>query len=420
MSGAHGSSARHTASLRRSARHENDSGLSSAYASLRTNTSRLRTGYRCYPLPRRGPLFLHHTEMLAYLEAFTDHFGLREHIRFRTKVTSARPAAEGGWAVETETGERERFGAVLVAVGWASLPRYPDLPGEFEGLELHSHDYRTPEPFAGLDTVVVGLGHSAAELACEIRKVARSVTLSVRSTATVFSRWVWRIPLDLFVTRFGSRLPWSVRERMLRSLIRLAVGDQATAGLPPAPPRLGGTIAVTDELIGAARSGEVQVRGAIAELAGDRVRLADGTELRAQAILYGTGYLTEFPFLSPDLDPPTNERAALYRGVASPSAPGLFFIGFSDQYGAAIPVWEAQANWAADVVAGAIELPPPEVMRQSIRADAEYRRRNFDPAYGRAGIFCDGLPYARALERESKRARRRPGLPPRAAGATVR
>ena len=49
--------------------YENDSGLSAAYASLQTNTSRRRMQYPSFPLPDSAPEFLHHSDMLAYLEA---------------------------------------------------------------------------------------------------------------------------------------------------------------------------------------------------------------------------------------------------------------------------------------------------------------------------------------------------------------
>ena len=106
--------------------------------------------------------------MLAYLEEFTDHFGLREHIRFGSPVTSARLSDDGGWEVRVGDGVPERFRSILVATGYDSVPLYPELPGRFDGLQLHAHVYRTPEPFRGVDVVVIGLGCSATELACEI------------------------------------------------------------------------------------------------------------------------------------------------------------------------------------------------------------------------------------------------------------
>jgi len=155
----------------------------------------------------------------------------------------------------------------------------------------------------------------------------------------------------------------------------------------------------------------------VIELRGDRVGLADGGELVADALLYGTGYRTAFDFLPPEADAPTNEHAPLYRGVLSLAQPGLFFVGIAFGHGALIPVMEAQANWTADVLAGRLRLPPPDQIRHSVELDAEFRRRNFDPRFG---FIWDRLPYCRALETESAAARARPGQPaPSAAGPTV-
>ena len=72
-------------------RYENDNGLSGAYASLRTNASRLRMQYPSFPMPESYGDFPHHSEMAAYLSAYVEAFELRTLIRFGTTATLARP-----------------------------------------------------------------------------------------------------------------------------------------------------------------------------------------------------------------------------------------------------------------------------------------------------------------------------------------
>jgi dimethylaniline monooxygenase (N-oxide forming) len=399
-------------------RYENDSGLSSGYASLIANTSRLRTSFRSFRMPIRRPLYAGHAEMLAYLESFADRFELRDHIRFRSQVTSTRPVADGGWQVETDSGSREHYRAVIVATGYNSAPRYPELAGRFDGLQLHTHDYRTPEPFRGRDVVVIGLGSSGTELAGDIRHVAKSVTVSARSGTWLIPRRLLGIPFDLIDTRSGSRVPWRFRRGMLNPLMRLLMRDLFKAGVPTPSDRPGDKpFAISDEFIDGLRAGQIRVTGPVAELAGDRVRLADGSELPADAILYATGYRTEYPFLPPEIEPPTLDRMPLYRGVAHPEAAGVFFIGVVGGHGALIPMCEAQANWVGEVLAGRLVLPSPEVMRASIARDVEVRRRDFDPRWD---IMWDRFAYIRALDAEARRAKRSPGPPRRAAAPTVR
>lgn len=397
-------------------RYLNDSGLGSGYHSLRANTSRRHTTFRCYGIGKTNSLFPGHAEMLDYFEHFTDRFDLRRRIRFRTRVDQATPV-DGGWDV-TADGTRERFTAVVVATGFNGVPRYPDFPGRFDGLAMHTHDYRVPAPFADRDVVVVGLGCSAAELACEIATVARSVAIAARSGSWISPRRWGRIPVDWFDTRVGSRLSIDARRKVFRVIFRLAAGPLKGTGLPAPDHRLGDKpITISDQLLPLLRMGRIVASAPVVELRGERVRLADGTDRIANALLYGTGYRTTFDFLPAEAGAPTNEHAPLYRGILSLAAPSLFFIGIAFAHGALLPVMEAQANWMADVVAGRLGLPAPDAMRRSVELDGAFRSRNFDPRFG---FIWDRLAYCRTLESESDHARRRPGRPaPNALRATV-
>lgn len=354
--------------------------------------------------------------MLEYLETFTDHFDLRRRIRFRTRVTSARPL-DGGWEVEAG-GKRESFTALVVATGFNSAPLYPDLRGEFGGLQMHTHDYRTPAPFAGRDTLVVGLGCSAAELACEISNVTRSVTIASRSGSWVVPRRLGPMPIDWFDTRFGSYIPFSVRRRAMVPLFRLAAGKLQGTGLPSPNHRLGDKpITVSDDLLRMLRAGRIEAVGAVEELRGDKVLVQGGAEVSTDALLFGTGYRTVFAFLPPETDPPSNSHAPLYRGVLSLARPDLYYVGIAMGHGALIPMMEAQANWTADVLAERLLLPNSAEMQRSVELDAVVRRRQFDPRFG---FIWDRLAYCRALDSESREAARHPGrTSSRAPAATV-
>lgn len=396
-------------------RYGNDSGLSSGYQSLRANTSKHHTTYRALPIGRTESLFLHHTEMLAYLERFTDHFDLRATIRFNTRVTAAAPN-DAGWEV-TANGATETFSHLVVATGFNSVPRYPRFPGRFDGLQMHTHDYRIPDPFADRDVVVVGIGCSGAELACEIRTVARSVAVAARSGSWIVPRRWGPIPVDWFDTRIGSLLPIDVRRPQFALIVRLAGGPRPP-GLPaPGHPIGYKPITVSDHFLSLVRSGRIDACGPVAELRGDRVLLADGTEREASALLYATGYETRFAFLAPEADAPSGERAPLYRGVLSLATPNLFFIGIAFAAGALLPMMEAQANWSADVISGRLRLPSQDALRRSVERDAVVRARYFDERFG---FIWDRLPYCRTLERESAAARRTPGrVAPNAARPTT-
>src|SRR5215208_4504262 len=120
-------------------RYDSDSGLSSAYKSLRTNVSSAQMGYPSFSLPTAYGDFPHHIEMAEYLSAYAKSFGLREHIRFRTSVERLEPEQDGGWCLSLQDDAVQRFDAVVVAVGHDWCPKLPAYPGDLAGQTSHSH-----------------------------------------------------------------------------------------------------------------------------------------------------------------------------------------------------------------------------------------------------------------------------------------
>ena len=66
-----------------------------AYRSLHINTNRNVMAYSDYPMPAAWPDFPSAAQMYAYYDAYADHFGIRERIRFGATVAEVRPAADG-------------------------------------------------------------------------------------------------------------------------------------------------------------------------------------------------------------------------------------------------------------------------------------------------------------------------------------
>lgn len=84
------------------------------------NSSRFRSAISDFPFPGDTDDYPTWRQMWRYLEAYADRFGLRPHIRLRTRVTALGRAA-GRWVVEVrpEGGEvrREVFDRAIVANG---------------------------------------------------------------------------------------------------------------------------------------------------------------------------------------------------------------------------------------------------------------------------------------------------------------
>lgn len=68
----------------------------------------------------------------------------------------------------------EEYDAVVVCNGHYADPRVPRYPGQEQwgGQQMHSHNYRAPDPFKGAKVVVVGVSASGEDISREIGDVA--------------------------------------------------------------------------------------------------------------------------------------------------------------------------------------------------------------------------------------------------------
>jgi Flavin-binding monooxygenase-like len=386
-------------------RYENDNGLSAAYASLRTNVSRSRMQYPSFAMPKSYGDFPNHREMAAYLGAYADAFALRDSIRFRTRVERLEPAAGGTWRVTLDDGSRRSYGAVVVATGLFWSPLLPFYPGSFDGTVSHSHEYRTPEPYAGRRVLVVGAGQSAAEIAVEVSTVAERTFMSVRGGVHVIPRWIGRRPYDAGDIAPLNRMPWRLLNLIYGLRVTRALGARLAPWPLPAHRPVEGIPIVSSELLPAVRRGDVVVKPAIEQLRGSSVDFIDGSEERIDRIVYATGYRTNLPYLSSLIVSADRRDLSLYRRIVRPGLPGLYCAGFVDAPGGLLPVVETQGQWIAAAITGQLRLPPPERMSQAIEHPERRTRKRF-PDESPRSVRCDPHAYRRLLQSDLRRARR--------------
>jgi thioredoxin reductase len=398
-------------------RYGNDNGMSSAYRSLHAKSSRRGMQYAAFPMPDDYPDHPSHEMIARYLDDFVDHFGFRGRIRFRTEVTRVEPAPGGGWDVTVrrrDTGAccTGRYGAVLVANGHHWDPRYPEpaFPGAraFAGEQLHSHEYRAPEPFAGKRVLVLGIGNSACDAAAECSRFAARTLIAMRAGAHIIPRYLAGRPADhLTLLRAGTMLPLWLRRLAVSLLVWMARGSMTKYGLPePGHRLLCGPLAVSDSLLSGLRRGQIVVKPAIDRFERDRVHFCDGSTEQVDVVIYGTGYKISFPFLRESLIGARDGEIPLYRRVVPPGLPGLYFIGLVQPIGAIMPVAEAQSQWVADLLDGRAALPPEPEMNREITRYRKATARRYERSGGQA-IQVDFLPYLREIRKERAAGARR-------------
>ncbi len=379
--------------------------VQASYPSLECNTSKKRTEFSDFPMPRAFPAYPHNTQMAVYFDAYIDHFGFRDRITFNTAVEHAARTADGGWEVRLSTGESRAYDALVVANGHHREPRWPDppFPGDFSGRQMHAHDYVDPDGFEGRSVVVLGMGNSAMDIAVELSRVAAHVYLASRRGAHIVPKFALGQPIDAFNS--GLPIPWAVKRAFFGLIVRSTIGRPQDVGLPKPDHRLGEAHpTVSQRITERVRAGAVTPKANIAGFAGDRVRFTDGSEVVADTVVYCTGYNVSFPFLDADVFAAVDNRVDLFHQVFPPDVANLAFIGLVQPFGALMPVAEAQASWVADQLAGTYQLPSREVMQAQIRHERAVRERQF-VASPRHTMEIDFYAYLRGLRAERRRGR---------------
>jgi dimethylaniline monooxygenase (N-oxide forming) len=392
--------------------YENDNGLSPAYASLHLNSENKVTAYRDFPFPPDAPLYPDHAAVARYLENYADRFGLRDLIRFRSRVTSVERAAEGRWTVRMDGSPEECFDVVVVASGHQGVPKHPAFAQDFAGEYLHAHSYRTPEPFRGKHVLVVGVGNSACDIAADICSVTASTTMVARSPVLFMPRMFLGVPTSRVLGRIEKRwMPWPLRRRIRELISRIAHGRMEQWGFvtPKKRTHPAGHHLLMAQFIW----GKVTAKPAVRAVSGHEVSFVDGTSRHVDTIIAATGYEIDLPFLSEDLSPVRGHWLDLYRRVVRPNCPGLYFVGFFNVTGGGnIRMMDDQAEWVAALATGAVGLPHPAAMEADILAERR-RIQELYPDSPRYGLELDPAEYRAALRAERRRASRASAAPAR-------
>jgi len=390
-------------------RYENDSGLSSAYASLHIDTSRDNLGYSDFPIPKDMPDFLSHAQFLKYLESYADHFVIRKLVTFKTAVETVKQAPNGRWNVHLSTGEVRSYCKVIVANGHLWDPRTPAFPGEFSGETIHSHYYRTAAPFEGKSVLVVGLGNSGVDIAVDLVRRARSVTMSTRRSAWIMPKYLMGYPVDQWSGFLSKRLhlPTRVTRKIMSRLIRLGVGDQRRFGLRrPDHPMWREHATLSQELLPYLGHGWISMKPNVSRLNGKEIAFEDGSREIFDAIIYATGYRTTFPFFDKSTFNSETDATNLYRRMISIKHPGLIFTGLLQPVGPTIPLVEIQGRWLAAVLSGDVDLPDIDARRGEI-ADHRKRQRETYLDSDRYMLEVDFRIYSRQLKADMHSAKAR-------------
>jgi len=372
-------------------RFKNDNGMSTCYRSLHINTSKRMMELSDFKFRPEIAEYPTHQEILAEFERYANHFGVLPHIQFQTTVEHCQPGPGGGWQVRVDGPQGKKtldYDFLIVVNGHHWSPRMVTFPGHFDGLQFHAHHYvdaGDPHDLRDKRVVVVGMGNSAMDIACELGRVgqgAEKVFLSQRSGVWVIPKVLGNIPQDKFVRHpmkppgLWERLRRSLIPRRIRlaawdvtmeAVIKLIVGSPQRVGLkPPGEHFHMRHPTVSQELHNRLVHGDIVPKGNIRELRGNCVVFEDGSEEQVDAIIYATGYNIRFPFFDPQLIDAPNNSIPLWQRIFDPRFKDLAFVGLVQPVCAMMPIAELQSNFVADYITGKIHLPAARQMQEQM------------------------------------------------------
>lgn len=282
-------------------------------------------------------------EVMSYLERYASTFQLP--VELNSPVQSVAPA-DGGFILNlgTRTLEADQ---VVVATGPFQVPNVPAFAADLtpDVAQMHSTGYRRPSDLPEGTVLVVGGGNTGFQIAKEL-SATHSVHLAIGSRQTPLPQRL--LGRDLFW--------WLTKTGLIKKTVESRIGRRARD---------------RDTLIGSStrdvkRHG-VELKPRVVGASGDAVTFEDGSELGVDAVIWATGYRSEYGWINiPVFD--KNRRVLHRRGVTD--YPGLFFLGLTWQHTRG----SALLGWVKD---------DAEFIAERIAANAD------DRAVGHAGVEAE-------------------------------
>jgi putative flavoprotein involved in K+ transport len=244
-------------------------------------------------------------EVIDYLRRYATELDLPVELNRRVTALDHR---EGRYAADLP-GRTILADQVIVATGPFQQPRIPAFTSSVASdvYQTHSTGYRRPSDVPPERVVVVGGGNTGYQIAEELA-ADHDVVLAVGSRQTP-------LPLRLF----GRQIFW-----WLRKLGVLGMSVES---------RLGRRLSERETLIGSsprkAKRIGITLKPRAVDASGRTVRFADGTKTDADAIIWATGYQSDYSWIRLAVVD-DGGRVRHRRGVTD--QPGLYFLGLQWQY----------------------------------------------------------------------------------------
>lgn len=354
------------------------------YESAHFISSKWTSGFSSFPMNEALADYPRHEHILAYLKAFAEAYGLRKNIQFNAEIKQIDMLEPEMWRVHLANGGTALHRGVICANGVTWLPAMPAWPGKFDGELRHSVTYRSNDEFRGKRVLIVGLGNSGADIACEAARTASTAAVSVRRGYHFMPKHVFGWPLDVFFRR-PDLLPTELQSADLRAGIFAVTGDPTRWGMPKPDHEFGQAHPLLNtQLLHHMAHGDIQVRPDIERLDGSEVIFKDGSKLQVDLILAATGYQVKAPYIEDSLFEFKGQRAAQYLNVFSRKPLELYTVGFAEVAAGIYPLIDLMAHLLAHHLHDKLHHPSQAIKFEQLKANDD-----FDSSSGNRYVASD-------------------------------
>ena len=255
-------------------------------------------------------------EVIAYLESYADAFDLP--IELNSEVKRLEVGDGGRFRLELED-RTIAADQVVVATGPFHTPYVPRLAQKLSAdvFQTHATGYRKPSDVPRGTVLAVGGGNTGFQIAKEL-SATHKVVLSIGSRQTPLPQRL--LGHDLFW--------WLTKARILDKSVET---------------RLGQRLSTRETLIGSSprelrRRYGIELKPRAVDADGRRARFEDGSGLDVDAVIWATGYRSEYSWIKL---PVFHEDGRLRHRRGVTDVPGLYFLGLTWQHtrGSALIGW---------------------------------------------------------------------------------
>ncbi|XP_031627928.1 senecionine N-oxygenase-like [Contarinia nasturtii] len=290
------------------------------YHGMRTNIPHQIMEFPGWKYPEGSQSYPTYEAVWSYIDSYAKKFKLMEHIKLRHLVEEIISLPNDRWQVNAkifpaQQTQNKTYDAVFICTNLYSWPYTPhiDDADKFEGIILHSHDFRKADDFRGKEVLIIGSGESARDIGRLLSKTAKRIAIST------------------------NQRPFESDEARL-------------------------------QLYGANFSYKPTVKC----FTPNGAAFSNGTSQTFDTVIYATGYRYKFPFLSNDTGIKVDDNFIypLYKQVLNIEHPTMAFIGVP-LFGVNNYVYDLQARFALKFLSKSKEFPSQNSMYLDTNAYVE-------------------------------------------------